>query len=62
MNIDLIFLFLMYAFSSISLILSVYALWTVLELRDEIKRSKVEKRLKSAVASTRPKTNAWPPR
>ena len=38
MYVDLVFLFLMYAFSSIALAVSVYALWTLKEVEELYKK------------------------
>jgi hypothetical protein len=38
MYVDLVFLFLIYSFASIALGISVYALWTLEEIRQEFKK------------------------
>jgi hypothetical protein len=38
MHVDLVFLFLIYSFATIALGVSVYALWTLQEVKDEFKK------------------------
>jgi hypothetical protein len=38
MHVDLVFLFLIYSFATIALGVSVYALWTLEEIRQELKK------------------------
>lgn len=66
MYVDLLFLLLIYVFSAIALIVSIYTLWTLREIQHDIKRKQVTKRLESLVAPIKNSkasiNHSWPPR
>lgn len=62
MNIDAIFLLIIYALSTVSILISIYALWTVSEIQEELRKERVAKRLKSVTSQVRKPSATWPPR
>jgi hypothetical protein len=67
MNVDLLFLLLIYSFSVTALVISIYALWTLKEIQSQNRRDKVAKRLESLVtpvknSKTKNVSPSWPTR
>jgi hypothetical protein len=63
MYIDPILLLIIYAFSMVSILVSLYALWSVFEVQEELRKQRAtNKRLKSVTSQVKTARPTWPPR
>ena len=54
-----IVLLIVYVFSMVSIVLSLYVLWELLELKESIRKERLKRKVIAPVKKT---SNTWPPR